>query len=57
MTKKSTCNSFKDVNDCGCYKDVFIENEEVYNFKTSYFVTEPAYDENNNEEITNKFKK
>ena len=54
MTKTSTCNSCKDVNDCGCYKDVFIENEEVYNFKTSYFVTEPAYDENNNEEITNK---
>ena len=45
--KTLTCNAYKCVNDYEYDNDILIVNKEVYDFTTSYFVTEPEYDKNN----------
>ena len=54
--KTSIWNSCQSVNDYEYYNYVLIDNEEVYYYTTSYFVTEPAHDRQNIEEIANKLK-
>ena len=54
--KISICNSCQSMNDYENDKGVLLDNEEVYNFTTSYFVTEPAYDLKHIEQITNNLK-
>ena len=54
--KISVCDSCQSVNDYEYYNYVLIDNEEVYYYTTSYFVTEPAHDRQNIEEIANKLK-
>ena len=56
MSKIIVCNCCQILNDFEYNDDVLSHNEELYNFTTSYFVTEPAFDGNNIEEITTNLK-
>ena len=54
--KTIVCNSCHIVNDFEYDDKVLSQNEELYDFTTSYFVAESAFDENDIEKMTKKCK-